>query len=106
MAIAKPLIDYPVSYSNDDGSTITISTNGIGNSTISNSSVANLGLTRNPSSINGEDMFEFLKENIRVAEYVDDNNKLLYVELQMRAGPGFVWDKIRRVRLKETDDML
>jgi hypothetical protein len=80
---------------------ITIST-----TSAANSNISNLGLIRSPSSINGEDMFEFLKENIRVAEYVDDNNKLLYVELQMRAGPGFVWDKIRRVRLKETDDML
>ena len=80
---------------------ITIST-----TSVANSNISNLGLTRSPSTVNGEDMFEFMKDNIRVAEYVDDNNKLLYVELQMRAGPGFVWDKIRRVRLKETDDML
>lgn len=100
MAIAKPIIDYPTSYVNDDGSSITISTTTVANN------ISNLGLTRSPSTVNGEDMFEFLKENIRVAEYVDDNNKLLYVELQMRAGPGFAWDKIRRVRLKETDDML
>ncbi len=53
-----------------------------------------------------EDVFEFLKNNLRVAEYTDDAGKLLYVELQMRAGEGYVWDKIRRVRLKETDDML
>lgn len=88
---------------------ITIST-GAGTNAYANvgagSNISSLGLARSPSTVNGEDLFEFLKENLRVAEYVDDNNKLLYVELQMRAGEGFVWDKIRRVRLKETDDML
>jgi hypothetical protein len=53
-----------------------------------------------------EDIFEFLKDNLRVAEYTDEKGKTLYVELQMRAGDGYAWDKIRRVKLKETDDML
>ena len=58
------------------------------------------------SATERELIFDFLKENMRVAEYLDDNGKVHTVQLEMRAGDGYVWDKIRRVKLKETDDML
>jgi hypothetical protein len=50
-----------------------------------------------------EDIYQFLRENLRVAEMLDDNGKLSHVELQMRAGEGYVWDQIKRVRVKSTD---
>jgi len=55
------------------------------------------------SATERELIFEFLKENLRVAEYVDDKGKITTVQLEMRAGPGFVWENIRRV--KTTDPL-
>ena len=55
------------------------------------------------SATERELIFEFLKENMRVAEYVDDKGKISTVQLEMRAGPGFVWENIRRV--KTTDPL-
>ena len=53
-------------------------------------------------SRNMEDVFEFLKENLRVAEYVDETGKITTVQLEMRLGAGFVWENIRRVKTKNT----
>lgn len=44
-------------------------------------------------------MFEFLKENMRVAEYRDGNGKLENVELQLRFSAGYEWEPIRRAKI-------
>ncbi len=46
-------------------------------------------------------IFDFLKENMRVAEYVDEKGKISTVQLEIRAGPGFVWEQIRREKTKD-----
>jgi len=53
-------------------------------------------------SRNMEDVYEFLKENLRVAEYIDDSGKITTVQLEMRLGPGYTWENIRRVKSKNT----
>jgi hypothetical protein len=53
-------------------------------------------------SRNMEDVYEFLKENLRVAEYTDETGKITTVQLEMRLGPGFVWENIRRVKTTNT----
>lgn len=75
-----------------------------------NSTIANLGSAIGASSVVRqvddnfkEDFFAFMKENLRVAEYVDENNKVEFVQLQFRTGPGYVWEEVRRVKLKPTD---
>lgn len=68
-----------------------------------NSNIANLGKVRKTSEEFKEDFFAFMKENLRVAEYVDENGKTEYVQLQFRNGPGYVWEEVRRVKLKPTD---
>lgn len=50
-----------------------------------------------------EEFFYFMKDNLRVAEYVNDDGKIEYVQLQFRTGPGYVWEEVTRVRLKPTD---
>jgi hypothetical protein len=50
-------------------------------------------------SRNMEDVFEFLKQNLRVAEYVDKDGKINTVQLEMRLGPGYTWDNIKRVKI-------
>lgn len=50
-------------------------------------------------SRNMEDVYEFLKENLRVAEYTDGNGKIDTVQLEMRLGPGYAWENIRRVKI-------
>lgn len=47
-------------------------------------------------------IFDFLKQNMRVAEYVDNTGKVLAVQLEMRAGEGFVWEQIRREKVKNS----
>jgi hypothetical protein len=74
-----------------------------------NPTIANLGKVVGTSAIRQvddnfkEDLFAFMKENFRVAEYVDENGKIEYVQLQFRNGPGYVWEEVRRVKLKPTD---
>lgn len=74
-----------------------------------NASIANLGKVVGTSSVRQvddnfkEDFFAFMKENLRVAEYVDESGKIEYVQLQFRNGPGYVWEEVRRVKLKPTD---
>lgn len=47
-----------------------------------------------------ENFYHFLKENIRVAEYLDESGKIDYVQLEIREGDGFVWEPIRRIKIK------
>jgi hypothetical protein len=73
-----------------------------------NPTIANLGtvvgtVKRQVDDNFKEDFFAFMKENLRVAEYVDETGKVEYVELQFRTGPGYVWEEVRRVKLKPTD---
>jgi hypothetical protein len=74
-----------------------------------NTTIANLGTVVGTSSMRQvddnfkEDFFAFMKENLRVAEYVDENGKVEYVQLQFRTGLGYVWEEVRRVKLKPTD---
>jgi hypothetical protein len=72
--------------------------------TTHNSSIANLGTVRHSALNTQEDLFAFLKENIRVVEYTNETgSKIENVQLQFRAGPGYVWEEVRRVKLKLTD---
>lgn len=47
-----------------------------------------------------EELYEFLKDNLRVAEYMDENGKVDYVQLELRAGEGYLWESIQRIRIK------
>lgn len=74
--------------------------------TISAYNLNNNGNTITTSSVRSsfseterELMFEFLKQNLRVAEYRDGNSKIESVELQMRLGPGYEWETIRREKI-------
>lgn len=89
----------------------TVGKNINGGSSITTSSVASLGTVTNGYASQQrqkaqefkEEFFEFMKENMRVAEYVDETNKITHVQLQFRSGPEYVWEDVRRVRLKPTD---
>ncbi len=74
--------------------TYTIAPNGM------NSMTVNSRPTISPTE--RELIFDFLKENMRVAEYVDEKGKISTVQLEMRAGPGFVWENIKRVKATNT----
>ena len=73
-----------------------ITSNGITTSTFS-------GTSSRPtiSATERELIFDFLKQNMRVAEYVDDKGKVHTVQLEMRAGEGYTWENIRRVKTKD-----
>lgn len=47
-----------------------------------------------------ENFYHFLKDNIRVAEYLNESGKIDYVQLEIREGDGFVWEPIRRIKIK------
>ena len=70
--------------------------------TIANNGITSATVSSKPtiSATERELIFEFLKDNMRVAEYLDENNKIHTVQLEMRAGPGFVWEQITRVKTK------
>lgn len=72
------------------GSTYTVAANGMNSTTVSPRPTI--------SATERELIFDFLKDNMRVAEYVDDKNKVTTVQLEMRAGPGFVWEQVRRIK--------
>ena len=55
------------------------------------------------SATERELIFEFLKENMRVAEYVQRDGKPPIVQLEIRAGEGYVWEQVKRV--KTTDPL-
>ena len=74
---------------------------GYGGGTVTaNGSIASISTPA--TDIQKEQIFEFLKENLRVAEYLDEKNKIHTVQLEMRAGPGFVWENIKRVKTKNS----
>ena len=56
--------------------------------------------TSRMADVTREDMFEFLKTNLRVAEYLDETGKVDYVQLELREGEGCNWENIQRVRIK------
>ena len=66
---------------------------GANGSTITTSSVKQF------SENDKELMFEFLKENMRVAEYRDGDGKLENVELQLRFDVGYEWEPIKRAKI-------
>ena len=74
------------------GSTYTIASNGMNSTTVSSRPTI--------SATERELIFDFLKENMRVAEYLDDNGKVHTVQLEMRAGDGYVWEQIKRQKVK------
>lgn len=51
------------------------------------------------SATERELMFDYLKRNLRVAEYRDGNGKLENVELQIRLDEGYSWEAIRREKI-------
>lgn len=55
------------------------------------------------SATERELIFEFLKQNMRVAEYIQRDGKPPIVQLEMRAGEGYVWEQVKRV--KTTDPL-
>lgn len=55
------------------------------------------------SATERELIFEFLKHNMRVAEYVQRDGKPPIVQLEIRAGEGYVWEQVKRV--KTTDPL-
>lgn len=88
-------ISKPFSHSINGGNITT--------GTITTSSLNGSSYSSRPtfSPTEREMMFQFLKDNLRVAEYVDENGKITTVQLEMRAGEGYVWENIRRVRTKD-----
>ena len=59
-------------------------------SAVNTATITTAGTSSAPTAERQEDIFEFLKNNLRVAEYTNEEGKPLYVELQMRAGDGYV----------------
>ena len=47
-----------------------------------------------------EDIFRYIMKNLRVAEYLTEDGKVDYVQLEMREGDGCNWENIQRVRIK------
>ena len=47
-----------------------------------------------------EDIFHYIMKNLRVAEYLTEDGKVDYVQLEMREGDGCNWENIQRVRIK------
>lgn len=72
----------------------------IGSSSIVNSTNAKINTIAD--NFLHERMFNFMKENIRVAEYTDASGKIHTVQLEMREGPNFIWEPIKRVKIKNT----
>ena len=64
-----------------------------------NGSTITTSSTKQFSENDKELMFEFLKENMRVAEYRDGNGKLENVELQLRLAVGYEWEPIKRAKI-------
>ena len=64
--------------------------------------ITNNSVRQSFSATERELMYEFLKENLRVAEYLDENEKIDTVQLELRMGPGYTWESIRRVKTKHT----
>jgi hypothetical protein len=79
------------------------STNTIASSNLTASSInANASASRIIDHQFNEKMFEFLEQNLRVAEYIGSDGKIQTVQLEMRVGPSYVWEPIKRVKTKNT----
>jgi len=90
---------------NDGCNTITLNNTYPTGSTIStatSASTAVYNVRPTMSATERELMFDFLKNNMRVAEYLDENGKVHTVQLEMRAGEGFVWEQIKRQKVKNS----
>jgi hypothetical protein len=46
-----------------------------------------------------EHLYNFLKNNLRVAEYLDDKGKIKNVQLELRQGEQYVWVPIKRIKI-------
>lgn len=53
------------------------------------------------SDYNKENVYYFLKKHMRVAEYLDENGKVDYVQLEIREDEGCIWENIQRIRIKQ-----
>jgi hypothetical protein len=71
--------------------TYTIAPNGMNSMTVSSRPTI--------SATERELIFEFLKRNLRVAEYRDSSGKIENVELQIRLDEGYSWEPIRREKI-------
>ncbi len=75
-----------------------VSTNGVVGTNVYTTTISPQG---NSMSDNvRENLYHFLKQNIRVAEYLDESGKIDYVQLEIREGDGFIWEPIRRTKIK------
>ena len=83
----------------------TVAKNINGGTITSNGSSYTTAISNKPtiSATERELIFEFLKHNMRVAEYIQGDGKPPIVQLEMRAGEGYVWEQVKRV--KTTDPL-
>lgn len=72
--------------------------NGVVSTNVYTTTVSSQGTSMSDNT--KENFYHFLKENIRVAEYLDESGKIDYVQLEIREGEGFVWEPIRRIKIK------
>ena len=54
------------------------------------------------SAVEREMMYEFLKDNMRVAEYRDGDGKIETVDLQLRLDAGYEWEPIKRTKINRS----
>jgi hypothetical protein len=89
-----------------DGQRWTEMNNGITTGSSGTITTSNITTTRNNGTSIAdtpplqEQMFDFMKQNLRVAEYTDGDGKIHTVQLEMRLGPSYVWEPIKRVKTK------
>ena len=81
-----------IAINNGVSSTYTVAANGMNSATVSSRPTI--------SATERELIFDFLKENMRVAEYLDDNGKVDTVQLEIRVGEGYIWEQVRREKVK------
>lgn len=67
--------------------------------TISSNGITSSSVKTSFSAVEREMMFEFLKSNMRVAEYRDGDGKIETVELQLRLDAGYEWEPIKRTKI-------
>lgn len=71
----------------------------VANSTVTGITSTNTTTKPILSPTERELIYDFMKENLRVAEYKDGNGKIESIELQMRSGPGYMWESVRREQI-------
>lgn len=95
LELGGPNVFTPMPIHNSSGSITTSISN---TSTITTNGMGSMGkLTENAK----EDLYLFLRGNLRVAEYLNENGKVDYVQLEIREGDGYDWENIQRVRIKQ-----